>query len=61
MSCCLWGRTESDTTEATEQQQQQTLKVMNKQSVQWSWPGQDAQDSPLNAATLIGLPRWRYW
>ena len=23
MGCCLWGRTESDTTEATEQQQQQ--------------------------------------
>ena len=23
MGCCLWGRTESDTTEATQQQQQQ--------------------------------------
>ena len=23
MACCLWGRTESDTTEATQQQQQQ--------------------------------------
>ena len=23
MGCCLWGRTESDTTEATSQQQQQ--------------------------------------
>ena len=23
VSCCLWGRTESDTTEATQQQQQQ--------------------------------------
>ena len=26
VGCCLWGRTESDTTDATEQQQQQ-----------WSW------------------------
>ena len=24
VGCCLWGRTESDTTEATQQQQQQT-------------------------------------
>ena len=23
--CCLWGRTESDTTEATQQQQQQSF------------------------------------
>ena len=25
VGCCLWGRTESDTTEATQQQQQQML------------------------------------
>ena len=25
VGCCLWGRTESDTTEATQQQQQQHL------------------------------------
>ena len=28
MGCCLWGRTESDTTEAT-QQQQNKEKVLN--------------------------------
>ena len=26
VGCCIWGRTESDTTEATQQQQQQLLK-----------------------------------
>ena len=26
VGCCLWGRTESDTTEATQQQQQQHLR-----------------------------------
>ena len=26
VGCCLWGRTESDTTEATQQQQQRILK-----------------------------------
>ena len=29
MGCRLWGRTESDTTEATQQQQQQQLKAYN--------------------------------
>ena len=28
MGCCLWGCTESDTTEATQQQQQQLFKYM---------------------------------
>ena len=27
VGCCLWGRTESDMTEATQQQQQQTLSI----------------------------------
>ena len=27
MGCCLWGRTESDTTEATQQQQQHDLAI----------------------------------
>ena len=27
MGCCLWGRTESDTTEATQQQQQQGIHL----------------------------------
>ena len=29
VGCCLWGRTESDTTEATQQQQQVVLVVQN--------------------------------
>ena len=34
VGCCLWGRTESDTTEATQQQQQQqdSLSITNSQS-----------------------------
>ena len=38
VGCCLWGRTESDTTEATQQQQQQydiTNLSFNKQC--WNW------------------------
>ena len=37
MGCCLWGRTESDTTEATQQQQQQRLAVLNMFSCVY-WP-----------------------
>ena len=29
VGCCLWGRTESDTTEATQQQQQQQQQQQN--------------------------------
>ena len=28
MGCCLWGRTESDTTEVTQQQQQQGVALV---------------------------------
>ena len=28
VGCCLWGRTESDTTEATQQQQQQQQQLL---------------------------------
>ena len=31
MVCCLWGRTESDTSDTTQQQQQHTLKEWLKQ------------------------------
>ena len=34
VGCCLWGRTESDTTEATQQQQQQTHM---DQSISLKW------------------------
>ena len=30
VGCCLWGRIESDKTEATQQQQQQQLKARGK-------------------------------
>ena len=41
MGCGLWGRTESDTTEATQQQQQQqqscrTDWLLNNSGSQWS-------------------------
>ena len=29
VGCCLWGRTESDTTEATQEQQQQNIVYAN--------------------------------
>ena len=38
MGCCLWGRTESDMTEATSQQQQQL------------WPH---HDSPLSKLHIV--------
>ena len=33
----LWGRTESDTTEATQQQQPGTLEVRYTQLLEWDW------------------------
>ena len=39
VGCRLWGRTESDTTEATQQQQQQSLKEIRVQSL--------SQEDPL--------------
>ena len=36
VGCCLWGRTESDTTEATEQQQQWIYNVVLVSGVQQS-------------------------
>ena len=36
VGCCLWGRTESDTTEATQQQQQQT-SVKEHFTFLWLW------------------------
>ena len=39
VGCCLWGCTESDTTEATQQQQQQTIHSMEFSRPQY-WSGQ---------------------
>ena len=36
VGCCLWGRTESDMTEATQQQQQQTLIMAVVAGVRWA-------------------------
>ena len=33
VGCCLWGRTESDTTEATQQQQQLHQEIQNEVEV----------------------------
>ena len=34
VGCHLWGRTESDTTEATQQQQQSALEQLNPYNIQ---------------------------
>ena len=36
VGCCLWGRTESDTTEATQQQQQQQQQQQHTRSCRWA-------------------------
>ena len=47
----LWGRTKSDTTEATQQQQQQ-------QCVYWSFPGgSEVKTSAWNVGDLGSIPR----
>ena len=33
LGCCLWGHTESHTTEATQQQQQQYVKIDDQQGL----------------------------
>ena len=47
VDCCLWGRTESDTTEAT-QQQQQVAQWLNKKKT-----------LPANAGDLGSILGWR--
>ena len=39
VGCCLWGHTESDTTEATQQQQQPSCIVPTEASVAWQKRG----------------------
>ena len=39
MGCCLWGHTESDTTEVTQQQQQQQQEEGNGNPLQYSCLG----------------------
>ena len=49
MGCRLWGRTESDTTEATQQPQQED----------WAVPGgSDGKGSACNAGDPGSLPGW---
>ena len=51
VGCHLWGCTESDTTEATQQQQQQ-------QCVYWSFPGgSEVKTSAWNVGDLGSIPR----
>ena len=55
VGCRLWGRTESDTTEATQQQQQQQQQM-------WFFPGSSAgKESACNAGdpgSVLGLGRF---
>ena len=46
--CCLWGRTESDTTEVTQQQQQQQSK--------YDFPGSSDSKDSLVAQMVKNLP-----
>ena len=56
MDCCLWGRTESDTTEATEQQQQQ------QQRYHLGFPSGSAGNESTCTAGVTGnsglIPGW---
>ena len=54
MGCCLWGRTESDTTEATQQQQQ--LCVLSHVPL-FTTPWTAAHQAPLS----MGFSRKECW
>ena len=61
VGCSPWGHTESDTTEATEQQQQQqvTQSIKNLPAVQETWAQSLGQEDPLEkemATHSIVLP-----
>ena len=57
VGCCLWGRTESDTTEATQQQQQQQHDDNARVEEGWDllWGGQCVLPAPP-PASLRGAP-----
>ena len=61
VGCHLWGRTESDTTEVTQQQQQQQHAVLSGQVVSDSlWlPWTVAHQAPLSMGILQArIPKW---
>ena len=63
MGCRLWGRTESDTAEATQQQQQQALVVMNLPANAEETQGQSlGQKYPLeeDMGTFSHFLAWRF-
>ena len=59
VGCRLWGRTESDTTEATwqqQQQQQQYMKVKSESEVAQSYPTlSDPMDCSLPGSSVHGI------
>ena len=62
MGCCLWGHTESDTTEATQQQQQlQAKMVKNSLAVQKTRVQSLGWEDPLEEgmATHSSILAWR--
>ena len=69
MGCCLWGRTESDKTKATSQQQQQeairtslvALLVKNLPAVWETWDRSLGWEDPLEkrTATHSSILAWR--
>ena len=54
VGCCLWGRTESDTTEVTQQQQQQIYSHQFYQTQVWLL---STQMSILRRQVLVGKER----
>ena len=69
MGCCLWGRTESDKTKVTSQQQQQeairtslvALLVKNLPAVWETWDRSLGWEDPLEkrTATHSSILAWR--
>ena len=60
MGCCLWGCAESDTTEATKQQQQQkeTSQFKIRKMVHWDDPGRGEGREVGGGFTMwnVGIP-----
>ena len=55
VGCCLWGRTESDTTEVTQQQQQQSVWYRFQPAM--GFPGgSDGKESAWNVGNLGLIP-----
>ena len=54
VGCCLWGLTESDMTEVTQQQQQQWIRISQKK---WSSPR--SQQKSLKCSTWMQPQKWQ--